>query len=1499
MTRINFIVNAVNNASKVFDEVKRSAQQCGLAVGKVNDKIDKLNVALETLKKSDAADTLDEIAGAASAASMGFAAANDEAGKLNTRLTRMTTRAGTLTGALKILDDELDKKVKAFGGTAGAATALSAAMAVSNVRTAAAVNLGRGWWGLLGLLNTRVALFGGIVGDSAGATGLLYNAMLRFGVRLPGWIVGIGGWHLALDAVFEILAVLIPALVAVTAFGVPAAGVVHDMVEELTNMATVVTATNGKLGPFTGGLAKMSNAVRPQVFQIFGDALSVVNDRAGFFNKLATETGQVLENLAARFAVADRAASKTLGGILGQGPADVRQLGDLFANLGSIIGGFIKAVPGYANYLLGFFDVFTKGIAEVVNSPFINWLLKAGLYFHGFIIWVGLAVTAVLLLARPLTFLATALFTFGVRLSLLGPIFAAAAAQGTILDGVLASMGAIIDATGGPLVWITALVAAVGFLIYHFASAKDSAASFLQGLQNGITSAQTLAGGIRAIGYAQIEVAQQLAQARQQLANTPLPRIVGVGRFSTVVDAAPFNAAKASVDQLLSGQRQLADETKLYNYRINGLAGSFGGLKNATNLANLAGISMKQMLDGSHSTWMTIQQQVLGTQLAYKDLGYQSGILGEDFLSLNKQFGAVATFSTNLVQQAPDMAQAIQNVNTAFADQASAVTDAQNSFDNYSQGLATLSSNFDRANPATTGFTLRLGKLHDAIKYVKSPIDGLSQSSIALNQAFTTQIGNANTLIATWRSAGVANNLFRQGVKDTIAPLVKYAAGSQEATAQLVFLAQQADYTGPVSLKRLVAWLGNTHDATANLKAIANQATIQEALLTTSMQNQGAFIADKLIGDINSSILAYNGVAQAAKNYGTAVAQFGTQSDQAHTARMILINDLIASGKAAGDSTTQIAAMITKVLQIPAKAALEIVMTGQATFSLGQGPNNAISGTTLHIFGVHSATGGLIRGGGGPTADDVPAWLSSGEYVIQASSVARYGSGMMDMINAGSFAGGGLIKAGNQDVLSGQYAVTQYANFASIMANDLVQTMASSLSSAMTSAVRQASIQSVASQFSGGGGGNSSNAALARQMMPSWAGGPEWAAWNYVAMRESGWSQYARNPSSGAYGIAQALPPTKYPFAGQAAGGSSAAAQIAWMISYIQSVYGDPIAAASHERAYNWYHRGGPVMRRFQGGGPALTPAARKPRSLTPEQNEGLTLALVFAGNNIARMIGEQGQFLRDIARYYHGSSAAWRDRKVIDQIGQLKAVSVKLDKVNATIQNARQLSGSIYSGLAQTTSLSNYSIGGGFSGTKFVSGGQMLKGQMAQSLQTLRKFLAALRKLASLHLWPGLMQQIVALGPVNGLAMAQEILAGGSSLVRQLNAEEGAIQGTERAIGRGVASYQTTGRFVSGRNFVGQLVKERDKLEKLFRDLGMELGREAARWFHVPEAELPVDLRRHRRHHGSGGGQHGGQAAVSAPLVQIDNLTVNEPADMNVLNHKINFAIISAGLGG
>ena len=72
--------------------------------------------------------------------------------------------------------------------------------------------------------------------------------------------------------------------------------------------------------------------------------------------------------------------------------------------------------------------------------------------------------------------------------------------------------------------------------------------------------------------------------------------------------------------------------------------------------------------------------------------------------------------------------------------------------------------------------------------------------------------------------------------------------------------------------------------------------------------------------------------------------------------------------------------------------------------------------------------------------------------------------------------------------------------------------------------------------------------------------------WN----RESHWNVYAGNPSTGAYGIPQALPGSKMASAG-ADWADNPATQITWGLGYITGRYGDPCGAWAHSESSGWY----------------------------------------------------------------------------------------------------------------------------------------------------------------------------------------------------------------------------------------------------------------------------------------------------------------------------------------
>jgi hypothetical protein len=148
-------------------------------------------------------------------------------------------------------------------------------------------------------------------------------------------------------------------------------------------------------------------------------------------------------------------------------------------------------------------------------------------------------------------------------------------------------------------------------------------------------------------------------------------------------------------------------------------------------------------------------------------------------------------------------------------------------------------------------------------------------------------------------------------------------------------------------------------------------------------------------------------------------------------------------------------------------------------------------------------------------------------------------------------------------------------------------------------AAYETSLSASQQQSSGGGGGGGAPQGpvgsgtaqhTARLLLPKYG----WSVSQFGDLlslwtRESGWSATARNQSSGAFGIAQALghggPGTAAPDGtneygaqyglsdaeARQANAGSARWQIEWGLGYIRSRYGSPSAAWAHETSIGWY----------------------------------------------------------------------------------------------------------------------------------------------------------------------------------------------------------------------------------------------------------------------------------------------------------------------------------------
>jgi hypothetical protein len=90
--------------------------------------------------------------------------------------------------------------------------------------------------------------------------------------------------------------------------------------------------------------------------------------------------------------------------------------------------------------------------------------------------------------------------------------------------------------------------------------------------------------------------------------------------------------------------------------------------------------------------------------------------------------------------------------------------------------------------------------------------------------------------------------------------------------------------------------------------------------------------------------------------------------------------------------------------------------------------------------------------------------------------------------------------------------------------------------------------------------------AMARSMVAA----DQWQCFSNIVDHESDWNYKAVNPSSGAYGLFQALPAGKMASAG-ADWQTNPATQIKWGLNYMESRYGSPCGAWDFWQANHWY----------------------------------------------------------------------------------------------------------------------------------------------------------------------------------------------------------------------------------------------------------------------------------------------------------------------------------------
>lgn len=947
----------------------------------------------------------------------------------------------------------------------------------------------------------------GFLGGFLGGKHTLYGGLLGTGI-----LARIGGIHLLVDGIAEVAAVLIPATMALIAFGAAGAATFNLIVDHLSAVHTVITATGQAIAPLTGGFTAIENAVRPDVMQLYGDALSVVNHKMGAFSQLAVSAGSVIAAFAARATVAFESGG--MSQFLKNASSDLAGIFNVLGNVAGTIGNVLKALPGYAQKLLVVLQVVTHAMESFTGSGFVQDLLKAGLAMHGAWLYAGLLVGGIMLLKGPLLALGGWVMGGIEKLAALRVAFMATAAE----EGVFAAISDLLSPWG----WVAVGIGALTVLGIWLSRSKTATQQWLDTMQGSLDKASMFTGLNQLYGDLG-KITVKLDSARQQL--DAMGSSAGqAARGFAPMDFALFSATN-KVNALSAGQTVFLDEAKMATYRLGGLAGQYGGLTQATTLAALAGVKFTTVLHGSHQQWLAAIQQIASLVLGYKEMGQAGSLLANDVNAV--------TYATS------DQLAAMGKLNQAWDTFITNVAAPRSTFVSFAQSIVQYNSDLKTAGGGASTFG---GKVQAMARQVTT-------SGLQLQSDFQASYTAAGQLFDAMRTAGTPGAQFTKTVKDAVAVLLPLAGNSKAALGQISALAQEASGPATTSAKVLARWVGNIHNPMLALQGDSNKASIALSNLSLDAQK----LSTTLQQDLNTMMaksIEYASGAQAAMNTYSLAIRNNTQNTAAgHADRQRAWEDLYMITHNATETNTIMRTLTSSVGT--AQAALgkfhseniKVAVYGFGHWQIGSTPGavGGLGGNTGGASGKLAAAGWRVPGYGG--GDKHPALLEGGEAVVPKHLVHHIAP-FLGHHKVPGFAAGGLVPSYKGSVGGiGPWATSNYNATISGFANSLSKTVSNAMSSAMSGA------------FGGAGALGGNVQGWVKAAMAITGVGASWYQ-GLLAMiaHESGGNPAARNPS-GASGIAQTMPGT---FAAYSLGGSmwSPIADLVAAIRYILARYG-------------------------------------------------------------------------------------------------------------------------------------------------------------------------------------------------------------------------------------------------------------------------------------------------------------------------------------------------------
>ncbi len=979
------------------------------------------------------------------------------------------------------------------------------------------------------VMNLAIGRFGFLRGGIDLFGGALKN------IGIPAFIASASGLHIMAEAIVEVGATLIPAAIAFAVFGAAAIPTIGDIRDHMVAAHNAAVALNVPLPGLKTSFDDIANAVQPEVYNLFGEAVYIANQNTGTFTGIAVAGGKALDQLAARFTIAATTGSG-FSQFIRNAATDLSGWGNLIGNIGGIIGNLISVMPGYAELLLNFANGFTHLAESITGNGIARNIIGIGLAAHGAIFYLGLISTlASVLISRLLPGIASTALGAAVGLEGLG-------AAGAVASGGLEKFAfGVSSAAALPWGWITLAATAVGILIYELDKATTASGQYTQAARTALASVPVSQLGID-LTKQQTSATKQLADMQSSLgaaAGVQIPQLLQV-----------LNVITGQKNLIQEANNQIADQKALVQ-QLGAAQHIYTVLLHESNgnldMFNQAGISSTDIMNAAAEA---VKGNLTPMKILEQEMRAAQGAL--DALSLGTgRYAAAVNAQTNewMSSGLPTMQKVIQAEDNLIT----MVTGGRSAFDAFQQSIQGTSAKFQ----APSG-------LSEAAKATGASFSGLNEQSLALGNTFyNITVPALQKTIGALESQNIATGDLQKVVATGAAEMLRYTGGNTEANSVIVSLINNALGPGTVSLKTLNTWVKNNATSMDGMNSIIAKSTIAAGTLAGVLQSD-------LTQQFQADLLASSGAQRGMKNFTDAIVNGGTQTAKFKSARDQLIRDLENSGLSAQQATSYVNGLQHQISGLKGKAiGIDVIASGSGTVGY-QTTSQGTSGFPIvkgNLKFFHD--GGLVGGRTGTFGpDDQMAAVRTGEFVVNPYSTKKW---LPFLRHINSFSSGGLVEpVSTLSNTPGGWMTGWGKGVEGTFAKDVIAGFRSAVKSMNP-------LPGGGGGYAGpGGGAPAANVALAQRIL-GWSGG-QFADLVRLWTQESGWNQYAYNAGSGATGIPQALPYTKMPRAAWLpfqGGSANVVAQETWGNDYIIGRYGTPSAAWAHEVAYNWYDNGG------------------------------------------------------------------------------------------------------------------------------------------------------------------------------------------------------------------------------------------------------------------------------------------------------------------------------------